>query len=268
MNRLLTPNGGMPLELDDFNFIQDAYKEVIKAAFEPIVKFFPTGLSSFATGNFIISGCEATDIGGGNSSISAGLVYIDSEILYAPAVASYPTANLYNSGYKLLAYNDPAGNELFEDGVTRDTYEVRVAQHFTLGGPSVKFATFLQGFRYVDLLSRIAPYSERDILAMNNPLSNSWAIIGGGFPEELLIIKKFATVQFRGAIYGGTLSSLAFTLSAGFRPKLEVKFVVPYGDDGIARIDIATNGEVFVYAVKVPTTGSNIYLDSINFTIE
>lgn len=118
MNKLIAQNGGMPLELDDLIFIQDAFKDALKGVLHGFVK------AKF--GNVILSGCEVSDLGGGNYSLSAGYVMLGYEICYVPAVTTsfVITALIVDVNY------DPAGNDTFFDGVTRDTYEKKTAKPF------------------------------------------------------------------------------------------------------------------------------------------
>lgn len=119
MNKLITPNGGMPLELDDLRFMQDAYHDGFKGIIYEFAKA--------NNGNIILGGCEVVDSGNGTFEVSEGYIMLDYEVLYVPAVTGLSFSLV------ILEYNqtyDPAGNEVFADNTSRDTYEVRQARVF------------------------------------------------------------------------------------------------------------------------------------------
>lgn len=116
MNKLTIPNGGMPFEGDDLLYMQDQLRDTFKAflkAFSP------------DNANFILQGFETTS-GDGITDIAPGLVVIDYEILPFEG-ATLPTENIPAKALGLQITYDPAGNEVFADQVSKDTYEVRKA---------------------------------------------------------------------------------------------------------------------------------------------
>jgi hypothetical protein len=264
MNRLLTPNGGMPFELDDLNFMQDAYKEGISALLSQFTTMSPHGLPAT---HIILSGCEVTP-GATHFSVSAGYVMINNEPLYAPAVASVPNANLNNMFYRLHTYNDPAGNDLFEDGILRDTYEVRRAELVYLGSgvayPIIQLNNPI--LRLKTLITHSEVYSYRDTAA-EGTLDNGWtAVTFIGTSEPLLVTKQFGRVQVRGQVTGGAIAGdVVFTLSPEFRPKTTCQFLTVYGGISIGILTVNTNGTVTAFA----TSGSGaLDLSCISFTTE
>lgn len=273
MNRLVIPNGGMPLEGDDFKFFQDAYAEAFTGVFKEISDRVPTTAHPNTFGNFIISGCIITDIGGGNSSISDGFVFIDGEILYAPAVASISTASLPNVAYRLHSYYDPAGNEVFQDTVTRDTYEVRRAQHVTLGAAPTVPVVFVNqpAYRYKNLITRADVESLYDE-NVDSTLSNSWSgVDDGGTGVYVKVTKQFGRVHFRGQVAGGSLGGATIcNIAHEFRPLIDMSFLCSFGGDGIARVDIEnSSGNVNVTQIVAPSGPATILdLNGISYTIE
>lgn len=153
MDRLITPNGGMPLELDDLVFIQNAFKGALKGILHEV--------SKQNAGNLILSGCEVTDLGGGNYSLSEGYVMLGYEVCYVPAV---PSVNHVIAAIVLdISYNS-VGNDVFFDGISRDTYEIRQGKPYvpstTLTNPHV---TLSDEFRLTTLLPKA--------------MKNKWALI-------------------------------------------------------------------------------------------
>ena len=66
MNKLLTYSGGQPFVLEDIDFLQNAFAEVI------------TGLAS-AYGNMILSGCKLS-VSGDNVNWTAGCIIISENV--------------------------------------------------------------------------------------------------------------------------------------------------------------------------------------------
>jgi hypothetical protein len=262
MNKLLTPNGGMPLFNDDLRFMQNASFEAIKAI---------VGMLSEISPGFILMGCEVTE-GPTTFSVSEGYVCIDGEVLHAPARTNIPNALKHTMVYSLNVYNDPAGNDQFEDGVLRDKYEIREAL-LSSGGTGTVVG--LEGVnsqysRAKSILTQLVPRSERDGVAMSAPLGAGWSLVDfSGTDEDLLIIKQFGKVTMRaGMIPGSFGGATVFTLSQGFRPKAVVTAILPHGNNGICRIRIQENGEVGFFQIASPTSGNTVHLDSISFTTE
>lgn len=115
MNKLVFPNGGMPLHLDDLDFMQEATREGIKGLLHRF--------ASEKAGNLILSGCIA-DPNGSNYDITEGFIMIDYEVLYFAGVTNISTNEPY---FELDVSYDPNGNDAFFDNVSRDTYEIRRA---------------------------------------------------------------------------------------------------------------------------------------------
>ena len=261
MNNLLNPNGGMPLYGDDLRFIQESYFEGFKALLAMISEISPNG--------FIISGCKVTQQSG-TFDVSEGYICIQGEICYAPAVSAVPNSFIPTCGYVLNTYYDPTGNHLFDDGILRDKYEVRQASLALVAGSgavSLEWPLLPTYTRAESLLMQLTPKSERDWAAMNG-LSTNWEAVGVG-DEALLIIKQFSKVSFRGRVQTIGLAAPVITvLSPPFRPKFTVSFLVPWGLNGIMRIIIETNGQVSTANFQNPTSGNEIDLTSVQFTVE
>ncbi|CAN5437773.1 hypothetical protein BH09BAC1_BH09BAC1_05090 [soil metagenome] len=115
MNRLYTlDNGGMGLDLDDLEFVFDAYKEAF------------TGLLTMFGSDVILSGLALTSSTGTLVNVSAGFVGIAGEI-YAVDANTAPidfalTPFIY---VEPTSSNDVNGFEEFEDQTYHNTYEIR-----------------------------------------------------------------------------------------------------------------------------------------------
>jgi hypothetical protein len=126
MNKLVIPNGGMPLHGDDFDFIHNSNLE----AFKGLIHLY----AAPHNGNMILSGCEVT-----GNTVAAGYVLIDYEVCYfAGGVMSNSVPN-YSYRYILTVVYDASGKDVFADSVTRDTYQVRRAGLYDTDDPGVAF---------------------------------------------------------------------------------------------------------------------------------
>lgn len=109
-------NGGMPLDLDDFRFQFNAYKETFKQIGEAL-RDTEEGV--------VLFGCNISLASGSTYQCSPGGVYIDGEFFRVPlhtfTEPSNPVAN-GNKYWKLYETADPAGQETFEDSSVNDTY--------------------------------------------------------------------------------------------------------------------------------------------------
>lgn len=120
MNKFKTLyNGGLPLTLDDFRWIDDSYRSALYG----ILSGF--GVADQTT--FILSGCAKT-ISGGIVTIAEGYVSLGGEICFVPThTYSEPTGGDVDYWVLDLSY-DSAGNKVFQNSDLNSTYEVRVAQ--------------------------------------------------------------------------------------------------------------------------------------------
>lgn len=271
MNKLIIPNGGMPLEGDDFRWFQDGYAEAFKGVFSEIARRVSTSVLGQGQvgffihpnyeGNFVITGCEVTSIGSGNVSVAEGFVFIDGEVLYFPAVASMPEAAPgFGYAFRLVVTYDPAGLEVFQTGGSFDTYEIRRAEIYTLSAsPTVPSA---RDFRLVDLLS----YGD-----VNNPLRDldgETSLSNGWVDATPIIVRKInGRVYMEGELTPGTWAQPGLTLSSGFRPSRPLRQMVPWGNDGIALVIIGNNGWITPRQIITPTAFNNLDLSQINFTV-
>lgn len=79
-------------------------------------------------------------------------------------------------------------------------------------------------------------------------LENGWVNFGAGYQTIALRKDNNGFVHFTGVVTGGTLSSsLTVTnLPSGYRPTLRQRDLALVGSDGVARVDVASNGDVFL----------------------
>lgn len=112
-----TDNGGLPIQLNDFRFMQDGTSDSFKG--------LAGAFGVTAANSYILQGCDVTD-GGSVWNIAAGYIALEGEVL--PVTAHSVTKTLGGGqvhAWQVLSTFDPAGLKTFESGGSFDTYEVR-----------------------------------------------------------------------------------------------------------------------------------------------
>jgi hypothetical protein len=250
MNKLLIPNGGMPLEGDDFRWEQDGVRDALKG----ILHYF----SAPHGGNIILSGCQITLVSG-NAVVTEGYALINHEVCYVPA-QTVAVSSLANSSLKILETYDVSGLEVFADSVSRDTYAIRrgIVSDGLAGSNEIVLATPIY---LADLLGA-------SVTAMTSPVSSFQA---GFAPNSLgvAVNKVLNQVLFQGIVLAtqpasNWVSEHVCTLPAGFRPaSLKYFMMTYYGVIGsaldVVLVEILTNGEVRLsHVIRSATSGSSI----------
>lgn len=214
MNQLLTPNGGMPLELDDLRFLQDAYKDGFKAMLFELAKQ--------NNGNMVLGGIEVTPDGSGGFNTSEGYVMLDYEVFYVPAAIGL---NFNIIVIELFVYYDTDGNEIFSDSVSRDTYEVRQGRVYvpSNGNINPKNITVNDGNRLSNIITNNVISKGKDTLANTDVAGVRYDFVAGDFPSSggytpsptnpPYAIKKHGRVHLYGAVVPPT--SISFNSIAG-----------------------------------------------------
>ena len=234
MNRLIIPNGGMPLHGDDFRWIQDGVKDGIKG----LVHLF----ASPYNGNIVLSGCAASYIAG-NLSLTPGYVSIDYEVCYFPgATITVPSGG---ASLKLSITYDTGGLDVFADLVSRNTYEIRTCQLTDGIADGSEVVVYNSGLASIPRLQTIIEaYTVNSLVSQDiTGFANSWTIFTG---SQAKLYRHLNKVQLQGLITGGTSNgSTAFVLPVGFRPPVDLAFLV-YGDPNYAYLNILTTGNVVI----------------------
>lgn len=240
MKKLDIALGGHPLAGDDLLFLQSSITE---------------GLTALAAGLggslFIISGVEIT-VAAGTITWTAGWMYINGEICQ---VDSGSATLASNNTFTIVQTYDSAGNVVYEDLTTKDTYLIRKATiSGTAGGANV----------YTNA-RRLSNYNDRS----GTTLLGSWAA-----PGAAPVVYKDITgaTRFTGAVqatsYSSGTDSIITTLATQYRPDTLRRVIAPAligSSVTLVHLTIDTNGDVSPLGL---TTGNNvtIYLDGISFT--
>jgi hypothetical protein len=259
MNKLLIPNGGMPLEGDDFRWEQEAVRDALKG----IVHYF----AAPSSGNLILSGCNIT-FGGGNAAITTGYVCINYEICFVPA-QTVAVSSLANSSLKILETYDATGLEVFADSVSRDTYAIRraIISDGLAGSNEIILAT------PVYLADRLSG----SVQAMTSPVTS----FASGFspnPQGVSVNKIINQVLLQGVVISthpasNWIGQLICTLPTGFRPNTirfhNIVYSVP--DTVLSKfntllIEVDTNGEVRATHLNFTGTAGDSISLLLNFS--
>jgi hypothetical protein len=111
MDRIIVQSGGMPLRVDDFGFLHDVKKGIIKAIL--------SGLT--AAEGCVLSGLSVVE-GSQTISVSEGYYYDGNEVFYIPQASFDKEAD----HFLILTPDNSTGEpRSFYDGVTRDCHAYR-----------------------------------------------------------------------------------------------------------------------------------------------
>lgn len=84
---------------------------------------------------------------------------------------------------------------------------------------------------------------DADTVPESPPFQNGWGNVGSGNAALSFYVDKWRRVHIRGAVQGGAMGSVIFTLPTEYRPESTERFIVA-GDDTFAIIQIDPNGDV------------------------
>lgn len=243
MNKLLTPNGGMPLDGDDFQWIQDGLLEAFRGSL----------WWAIAGGeNQIIRGCEITLVGL-DASITAGFAVIGGEVCYVPAHTE-TVSSLAGSSLKIDESYDATGLEVFADSVSRDTYAIRRALISDGLNSGDEIVLDSPGRIYYD-----QAFADGD-------LENGWLTSGTNTVRARLFNGE---VSLEGAITAGDTNLTLITLPAIFRPLKQRVCVIGNSDvDTFLIAVVQTDGQVIAINSGSQVTysaGKSLFLDAIRY---
>lgn len=247
MNKLLVPNGGMPLYGDDFAFLDAAARE----AFSGVIREF----AQAAGGYMILGGCE-TSTSGPSTVVASGFVLLNYEICYFPGGSIVPTPG-EAAGFDLDVTYDSAGLKTFANASTNDTYQVRRAKLISAATDLAVNQNRLSQLIYDSM-------ADRQTSSATIGVFNTWTKEVANSP---ICRRHFNVVHVTGGFVVGTINSSTFTkialLPSGYRPAQRYKAIVAaYGTVGFGNVmlEFYPNGEV--YAIS---TDANTYdLISVN----
>lgn len=281
------PNGGAPL--GEFPVLRELFNVEIWDAMEAILNSVTDG----QTEGVILSGCEVT--GAGPYDISAGLVYLDGEILRFDAV----TGQTLTKYIRKATVTSEGGQ--FADGATKDYIDVHKASLQSTTGSGVQYITMTSagGRRLDDRIGDIindgvvtaakiasgavttSKISDLNVTTVkiaanavtsdkievqqawqNLTLLNSWVTSGAAThatpPTPGYYKDSLGRVHLRGVVDNGTSTTIA-TLPVGYRP--DANFNAGWlNSAGNSTIRVLTDG-----SIQGDDAGGYVILDGISF---
>lgn len=236
MKQLEIPNGGMPFTGDDLLWMQSGIIEAMKG--------IAYGLAGEQ--NAILSGLDVT-INGADWDISEGFMFLDGEVCYfAGGTAQNVQQDISRHGIRITNSYDSAGNEVFADSQSKDTYLVRKAELVLYTVPptynaqtDILFEDFPE--RRVGVNISYAP------VGYNPAISTFGQITAHKVNNKVTIFGKIT----QGIIANGELEHI-LQIPAGYEPSSRISFMCAFQD-----IDLVTRSnfiESFWHA-KVMTDG-------------
>jgi len=263
MNKLLFPNGGLPLYGDDFDFLQSGLREGILATVRPFCE--QTG------GKMVLSGCALTfNPSSGTYFLSSGWVVINYEILFfvgGDTGVSDPSG-IYDIELEANHYpdSDTYATRTLVNGTSANIWQRRDARFAVT--PSVpKLQAALNEYRLPYLIAKLIEGASDTAVTLMD-FENDWA--GGSFPPKA--IRRGNTVLLKGLLEVGTIDistyTTAFTLQDGYRPKVRQYFVCAMPNSSIGLVDILTTGVVNVKYLLNDTVTPASLLDISNIRFE
>jgi hypothetical protein len=252
MNKLLFPNGGLPLYSDDFDYMQSSLRDGINACLYPYAE---------QTGGFmVVSGCY---IAFNNTTqtyvVGAGWVLIQFELLYFAGGDSGITdeTNLGTIELERHVYEDASPNATrnLVNGNSANVWQRREARFKQTPNNNAILYVAKNEYKLPYLIAKLIEGAADTQVGLTGFLNN-W---GGGNIILPKAIRRGNTVILRGLLEVGTIDltiyTQAFTLQENYRPKVRQYFTCAMPDTGIALVDIFTDGSVYVkYLLDSPQT--------------
>lgn len=241
MNKLLTPNGGMPLDGDDFQWIHDGNLEALRGAMWWAIA---------GAENQIVRGGEIS-LAGLDASITEGFAVIGGELCYIPA-HTVTVSGLATSSLKIEETYDVDGLEVFADSVARNTYAIRRA----------KISDGLSGGDEIPLDSPTRIYYSQEFTSFEN----GW-LTSGSYTVRARLFNGMVSLE--GGLTAGTTNLEVFTLPAAFRPSVMRHMVIGNNTvDEFLRLVVQTDGKVIAYSADGEVTysgGKTLFLDACHY---
>jgi len=244
MNTLkTTDNGGFPLTLNDFRWIDNGIREAFKGLM--------SGYGVTDSEAVIISGCERT-VTSGTVSIAAGFISISGEICIVPA-HTYPEPSVGQFEYwDLYTYFDSEGYKVFQSTLDFNTYQGRAAKVTVASSIPAGYTEYADTKNIFQITRiKINTDSWHNLVDTTNGI-DTWSIEFKKDSSEFVHLRGF---RYEEDPVDGLQDLLIATLPVGYRPEVEKEFILGQktgsgGDiDNISGV-ILTNGEIRFRSVE------------------
>lgn len=253
MDKLLTTSlGGFPLELDDLRWQFEAFESAFKALWNGLDKAF------------ILTGCEVTQTGMSTYDIEPGAVVLGGEVwLYAGQVGITIT-NLSHAYFVPNVDYDAAGEEVFEDTNTYQTYQRRRAVVVEADPAPVGDKILVSGQSLGEVLFSLTLGTTIDFIDVS--LANGWVNAGPPWARAQYRKEPGGVIRLQGLVNGQSSSSAVVgQLPSGYRPPTTLRAVlgsvVLPSRHVIAQID--TNGFVSIVTPGTPDADDQYDLSNL-----
>lgn len=238
-----TDNGGLPLTLNDFRWIDEGYREAFKAMM--------SGYGVDDSTAVIISGCERTVVSG-TVTIAAGFISIGGEICLVPS-HTYPEPTIGQVEYwDLFNTFDVTGLKVFQSTLDYDTYQVRVGKITVASSLPAGYTTYSDTKDIFQITRvKINTDSWHNLFDTTNGI-DTWSVEFKKDSSEFVHLRGF---RYEEDPTGGLVDLLVGTLPVGYRPSVEKEFVLGQkagsgGDVNNITGVILTNGEIRFRSVE------------------
>lgn len=264
MDRLLTPNGGLPILGNDFGFIQDAQSVGTNAILRPFY--------DLSQGGMVINGCKLSLVSG-SYHISNGWVMIQGEMLEFTGGDTGITdpADLLD-GVVIERYvyesNTPPSSRTMVDNTTKTVWQYRRARLAT-GSAGVPTFTVSDNIR-LEYLIAVATQGVTDVSVPMLDFENNWGVPQNVFQPR--IYKRGKTVFLKGLLQVGSIASNTFThiftIQNEFRPAFRRYYMCPMPNTDWGIIDVQTNGDVYIIVPNLNNQNPPFFLDVSSISFE
>lgn len=241
-----TDNGGLPLVLNDFRWIDAGYREAFKAIMSSY------GIDDSMT--VILNGCERNVVSG-TVTISEGYVSLGGEICFVPEHSYADPVGTFEYWDLNLSF-DADGYKTFQSTSNFETYQRRIAKITVASSIPPGYSEYSATENVFEIIRRKIP---RDAW---NQFKNYTVPPSDYFPGVYSLECK---LDFDGFVHlqglqvfedlaDGAINVLIGTLPVGYRPSKTVTRLISNMNSSViigqTLIEIATNGEIRAKVVK------------------
>lgn len=234
----------MPLKLDDFDLLQDAYFEAVQSILQSLLP---------GSTSFILTGCE-TSINGANITISAGVIYVDGEIYYIPE-ATYT----YDAGKIIYVETNftTSSNRTFHDTTTHDVWDIRVYKYgysteVPEGAIRLSWLFSLRTLLDSEIASSMSTNADLEGFSLLPYLANFSAATA--YTGICLEGNNFNGYMLLGAFTASVSSGKLAVLPVGMRPTGDIVGFFFNGTTSPGILKIKANGYIYVSGASTSTT--------------
>ena len=245
MNKLIIPPGGMPFTGDDLLYLQNNLRDG-----------FANYLSNLTGRSDLILSNLNLEINGQDYSWDDCYVLINGEVLFLPEGTAVDALQKKLAITIDISY-DPAGNDVFADQVSKDTYEIRQAKMvvYETNDPDPTDGLLLT-------TNGTAAYLWNAEQAITT--QNGWVSLSA------YMRKRGNLVYLTGGLSTGTTGSQCFQINS-WKPSFPINQVIHYYQDNayhLAHLEITTSGNVFIRSDSPLVITGTLYLSGVQWVLD